>query len=115
MNESLSTAREYVESGRHLPQDFRDFHDQKDLFKTIDASIDWQGRQSHGRSDRVPWTDAHVYVIDIFLWFMAQRGWTLQRSRAHVDFRSYRSDLESRQQEESRVFQGLLSNIGRKP
>ncbi len=115
MKESLRTAREYVESGHHLPRDFRDFHDQKDLFKTIDASIDWQERQSHARGDRVLWTDAHVYVIDIFLWFMAQRGWTLQRSRAHVDFRSYRSDLESRQQEESRAFQDLLSDIGGKP
>lgn len=103
-------AREYVEGGAHLPLEFRDFHDQKELFKTIDASIDWEARAGlPGGKPCLGWTDAHVYVIDIFLWFMAQRGWTLQRSRAHVDFRTYRDDLRTRQESETGLFQEVLS------
>ena len=29
---------------------------------------------------------AHTYVIDLFLWFMALHGYTLQRSRAKEEF-----------------------------
>ena len=101
------SASEYVKSGRYLPVDFRDFHDQKDLFKTIDAAIDWK----EAGDARIGWVTAHCYVIDIFLWWMAKRGWTLQRSRASVDFLSYRDDLERRETAEAKAFASILTPL----
>lgn len=59
-----------------LPIDLRDFHDQKDIFKTI-----------HGlyqKNNKIPctWVDGHVYTIDFFLWFMAQHGYRLQKFKS---------------------------------
>lgn len=100
---------EYVESSDHLPARFRDFHDQKDLFKLIDDSIDWDAReQRHGVADRLPWTAAQVYVIDIFLWWMAKRGWTLQRSRARVEFHDLDEELASKRDRDVDSLRSLL-------
>jgi hypothetical protein len=83
---SLS-ASSYVESGKHLPEFMRDFHDQKDLFKAI--------HHTYAKDDpeaKMPdWRQAHCYTVDWFLWFMGLRGYTLQKSRAKVDFRPLRN------------------------
>lgn len=71
------------EDGKYLPECMRDFHDQKDLFKAIHHTIAVEG---HGYAKDVSWMVGQCYVIDIFLWFMAQHGYTLQKSRANVDF-----------------------------
>lgn len=34
-------------------------------------------------------------VIDVFLWFMAQRGWTLQRTRCNPEFRDLDTDVKA--------------------
>lgn len=76
------TVVEYVRSGRHLPPPLRDFHDQKDAFKLMHSR---QGDfEFNGAA--VAWTTGQCYVIDRFLWFMALHGWTLQQSRAKVEF-----------------------------
>ena len=77
-----------MESGEHLPALMRDFHDQKDLFKSIHELVDFGGH------DEVTWVAGHCYVIDIFLWFMAKRGYTLQRSRKRLPFRDIGADIE---------------------
>lgn len=74
---------EYLKSGAYLPAPLRDFHDQKDVFKTIHSAI----TADHASARGINWIMGHCYVIDIFLWWMAGRGWTLQRSRANVEFR----------------------------
>lgn len=59
---------------KYLPVELRDFHDQKDLFKTIE----------HFASDKqkIDWISAHIYTIDIFLFFMARHGFLLKKSRS---------------------------------
>jgi hypothetical protein len=61
-----------------LPEFMRDFHDQKDLFKAIH-----QLYSSNPDNPPIPgnWVDNHVFVMDYFLWFMAKRGYTLQKYR----------------------------------
>jgi hypothetical protein len=56
---------------------------QKDLFKAMHETVDVRGHQMAGG---VHWVTGHCYVIDVFLWFMPRRGYTLQRSRANHDF-----------------------------
>ncbi len=67
----------------------RDFHDQKLLFKFLDKIVDNAKRKEDHRNylrDNLPdWISAHVYVVDFFLWTMARHGYTLQKSRRHID------------------------------
>lgn len=53
----------------------RDFHDQKDLFKSI---YELYGNKPE---NKIPpnWVDSHVFTMDFFLWFMAIHGYKLQK------------------------------------
>lgn len=74
---------EYTKELKYLPEFMRDFHDQKDIFKTIDALY----CKSESYKDMPQsWRDNHIYVIDFFLWFMGQHGYKLQRDRSNVAF-----------------------------
>lgn len=72
----------WMSSGEYLPPFMRDFHDQKDLFKALEE-VAQRSRDNHPGDNllNISWRDAHVYTVDIFLWVMAKRGYTLQRSR----------------------------------
>lgn len=97
-DQSFKNLDEWRESLRHLPEFMRDFHDQKNLFKSIHLLY------SNGRNDEtyIPnWIAAHVYTVDWFLWFMASCGYTLQRTRKAgiefdeiPDFRKLMAELE---------------------
>ena len=76
----------WLESGKYLPEFMRDFHDQKDLFKCIHDRIE-------PSPDDISWAQGHIYVIDKFLWFMAKRGYTLQRNRSNLPFRDIEADV----------------------
>ena len=74
--------QKYLGSGKHLPKCMRDFHDQKDLFKSIHHLY-----QDSPQVNMPSWMIGHQYVIDWFLWFMASRGYTLQKTRAkNIEF-----------------------------
>ena len=75
--------QDYLESGKHLPKKLRDFHDQKEFFKSMHLL-----HQGNEGADKNPsWVQGHIYIIDFFLWFMAARGYTLQKTRKKgVDF-----------------------------
>src|SRR5690348_13663231 len=80
--------RQWRSEQKHLPEFMRDFHNCKDLFKGIADYIEVES--DHPAKD-VNWRQAHCYTIDVFLWFMAEHGFTLQRSRARQNF----SDLDA--------------------
>lgn len=82
MNKELKAWRE---EQKHLPEFMRDFHNCKELFKAISEYIVCD--DDHPAND-VNWRKAHCYTIDVFLWFMAEHGYTLQRSRARQEFTS---------------------------
>jgi hypothetical protein len=73
----------WLKSGEYLPDFMRDFHDQKDLFKTMHSLY-----RDNERAHEMPhWCAGHEYVVDWFLWYMASRGYTLQKSRKKIQFR----------------------------
>ena len=74
----------WLDSGQYLPEMLRDFHDQKNLFKVLHHTYD--GQENDGTPN---WVNGHCYVIDWFLWYMAARGYTLQKSRKNVEFREF--------------------------
>lgn len=80
----------------HLPDVMRDFHDQKDLFKAMHDLQQPNGTtELDGPAFTVDFMTGQCYVIDRFLWFMARRGFTLQRSRARLPFRDLQADVKA--------------------
>ena len=81
---------QWLSSGEHLPEFIRDFHDQKDLFRTIDQLQEPMDCEHH----RISWPTMHINVIDKFLWFMAKRGYTLQKCRKRVPFDDIHQEIK---------------------
>lgn len=77
----MSELEQWLKSGAYLPPPMRDFHDQKDVFKALYETIRIPKQIQH-----ISWVDAQIFTIDIFLWWMARRGYTLQRCRANQQF-----------------------------
>lgn len=75
----------WLDSQKHLPVFMRDFHDQKDLFKAIHDL--YSSNETHREMPN--WIQSHMYTIDWFLWYMASRGYTLQKCRAKQDFKPF--------------------------
>jgi hypothetical protein len=78
-----------LSNGMYLPPFMRDFHDQKNLFKAVGRIVarDQAENPEDFIKKRLPnWLDAHIYVVDYFLWFMAKHGYTLQKSRQSCEF-----------------------------
>jgi hypothetical protein len=94
--------REWLKEGAHLPSPLRDFHDQKDVFKSLH---DWAGKEAG-----VSWVVGHIYVIDLFLRFMATHGWTLQRSRARLPFADLATTIDERREREASLFKAAFAN-----
>lgn len=84
--------RPWLENDGHLPECFKDFHDQKDVFKTLWRALKMEGAKGY---EGLAWTTAHCFTIDKFLWFMAIHGYTLQRSRADVEFQDLRETVQA--------------------
>ena len=93
---------DWLSSGEYMPEFLRDFHRQKDLFKAMHNTI--TNADENGN-----WREGHIYVVDTFLWYMARCGYTLQRSRKQVPFRSMDDDIERYKNEVSDKFSIMLS------
>ena len=83
---------QWLESGRHLPKPLRDFHDAKEVFKAMHEILRENPSNLVKRPD---WVTGQCYVVDVFLWFMALHGWTLQRTRTKADFRDLNADVKA--------------------
>lgn len=82
-----SDLKSWRESGEYLPPFMRDFHDQKDLFKAIHDAVERRNASdAMSYTKDLGWITAQIYTVDFFLWIMAGKGYTLQRSRKHVEF-----------------------------
>lgn len=79
-NMTKQTFHKWRDESKHLPIFMRDFHAQKDLFKSMTMYFD------NSEDCPVNWRDGHVYTIDWFLWFMAAHGYKLQKARDNVKF-----------------------------
>mgnify|MGYP003650037805 CR=1 FL=1 len=94
---SNSNLKEWLLTLEYLPVQLRDFHDQKDFFKSMHHLY----QDGEGSQDKPNWRDGHIYTIDWFLWFMASRGYTLQKSRkkgvTFSDWPDYRAIMDKEQ------------------
>lgn len=102
------TPIEYTQQRRNLPDFLKDFHDQKDVFKTIQDL--YGDHPSNDSLRKLPnsWADNHIYVIDFFLWFLGQHGWKLQRDRSNVEFYDIHATLKEFSERRSKKFAQIL-------
>jgi hypothetical protein len=105
MMNPMSDLQQWLESSEYLPDFMRDFHDQKDIFKSIERLY----RGDNDENYRVSWIDCHVYTIDRFLWYMASRGYTLQKSRKNVMFKPMLDHHAFAQEELHGMLQSMLN------
>lgn len=100
----MSEIEAWLKSGAYLPPPMRDFHDQKDVFKALYDTIVIPDQLKH-----ISWVDAHIFTVDIFLWWMARRGYTLQRSRAHQQFVDFDKTVADATERRNAHFARLLN------
>lgn len=98
----------WMERGFYLPRFMRDHHDQKDIFKAMHRIVDVKGNKYAAPVD---WCTGQCYVVDIFLWLMAKRGYTLQRSRSRFEFRDMDADVAAVKAETARAFAAILNGV----
>jgi hypothetical protein len=95
----------WLKSGEYLPAPLRDFHDQKEVFKAMHEMV----REDPASFVKRPsWIEGQCYVIDVFLWFMARRGWTLQRTRRTGNFRDLDADVTAQTEHRNAAYMAAL-------
>jgi hypothetical protein len=99
-----SELKAWINSGKHLPTWLRDFHDQKDVFKTIG------GLEARHPFPAYSWVDVHAISIDKFLWYMAHYGYTLQKTRTKKKFLDMNGAIKARQDKETASFKQMLDD-----
>lgn len=98
--------QKWLENRKYLPKNLRDHHAQKQLFKCIHSTVD----MSKSVQNPPNWIDAQSYVIEVFLWYMAKRGYTLQRcEKSDIPFRDLEEDLGAFREAQSNLFHQELS------
>lgn len=100
----------------HLPKFMRDFHAQKDLFRAVaaaDAELRTDGERS--RHPAPNWMEAHVYTVDVFLRFMAEHGYTLQRCRRDVEFKDIEEAISENSAKRRAASAAVLASMFSKP
>lgn len=94
--------------GKHLPEFLRDFHDQKEFFNFLHEFNDLH---NHDMLKDIDPMKGHIYSLDVLLWSLARFGYTLQKSRAQVEF----NDLDEMVKKFSAVrrekFFSILNNL----
>ena len=101
----MKSFRDWRDESKHLPHFLREFHDQKDLFKSM---LDYF---NNAEEMPVNWQDGHVFTIDWFLWFMAAHGYTLQKTKAKCDdFHNLDDTMEKSRQARRDHFASVVSN-----
>ncbi|MBC8737427.1 hypothetical protein F6X40_11485 [Paraburkholderia sp. UCT31] len=99
-----ATLRKWRDDGKHLPEFLRDFHEAKDFFQALKEFVEID--DGNPAKDISAMT-AQIYVVDVLLWYLARHGYTLQRSRARLEFDDIRETVAAFV-EERRLAQELM-------
>ena len=90
-------------SGDHLPEILRDIHYQKDVFRAIHEVIAYTRGETY---KGVSWIIGGCYVMD-WLRFMAEHGYTLQRSAANVEFKDIYETIKKSKDRKIEMLKGF--------
>lgn len=105
--------------GKHLPKILKDFHNQKEIFRTMHQMTGWNDKDDRDKfmpssSRDITPVDGQIYTIDCFLWFMARHGYTLQKSRARdLEFDDLQTNVKLCEDARNKQFANLLMSAGK--
>ena len=98
----------WLEEGKYLPKCMQSFHDCKKLFRRIQWLVEEAKKEKDSinvYAKMIPsWQLNHIYVVDFFLWFMAKRGYTLQKNRTKLDFMDLDQSISELEKQEEKMF-----------
>jgi hypothetical protein len=98
-----------IDNDKHLPEIMKDFHDQKDVIKSMYAYYN----QTKSNKVRCNSVDLHIDIVDHFLEFMFIHGYKLQKTRIQCD-NNYCDILETisaRKEKESTLMKELIADL----
>ncbi|MBL4838148.1 MAG: hypothetical protein JKY34_11290 [Kordiimonadaceae bacterium] len=98
----------WIENAKYLPPVMSDFHDCKDVFKTMVPNLA-NYRKSNPNIPDVSWVDMHCLTVDVFLFFMAMHGYKLQRMPKEQREKLKCLDLERSVNEHKDALMGLMT------
>lgn len=89
--QDLMKLEEFMSENNYLPPFMQDLHDIKNIFKAIEDSIITNRRKSDNplfsnSEGNITWCQGLIYTTEIFLYFMAHHGYTLQKSKRNLPF-----------------------------
>jgi hypothetical protein len=102
MDEQLKAWRA---DAKHLPDFLKDFHDQKDFFKMMHERLT---TDDNSYTKDISWVAGQIYTVDMFLWYCAKFGYTLQRSRAKQNFEDLDQAISANNNQRNDHFANLL-------
>lgn len=105
----MDEMKEFLDNSKFLPEFMRDFHDSKSLFK-------WLNKATQARNEKHPialpdWISAQIYTVDIFLYFMAKHGYTLQKSRKKLPFVDINETMEAFEMEREKLKYDAIKDL----
>lgn len=92
-----------------MPDCLQDFHDAKDLFKALWRSCVSDEDKKDYLFRGLNWQSTMVFTMDKFLWFMAQHGYVLRRSRHQREFRDLAATIEADREASGEALRKLLA------
>lgn len=97
------------EPDEFLPDCMKDFHDQKDIFKSIwRHCMTEEVLKDMTYQGKINWVMVHCFVVDKFLWFMAQHGYVLRRARHKRKFVDLGETVAEDQKERAETFKRAM-------
>lgn len=88
----IEKKKKFIDEGLYLPEIFRDDKKRLKLMKIIKNII---SENDHKNLQDLTIKNLHVLIVNKFLWLMAEHGYTLQKSRAEIDFSDLKSLIEN--------------------
>jgi hypothetical protein len=107
--DEMDEMKEFLDNSEFLPEFMRDFHDAKSLFKLLDRAV--QARNTKDHIQLPNWIAAQMYTVDVFLYFMAKRGYTLQKSRKKLPFADINETMAAFEMEREKLKYDAIKDL----
>ncbi len=109
---------EKLKNQQFLPAWMRDFHEQKDVFKSFSQWFREALKNHRAKSDMdcltdaldgLGWVDIHIFMVDYFLYWMATQGYHLQKWNPKCGTYDIHETIAKRRKQELEDLHALIS------
>lgn len=97
--------QDWLDKLKYLPEELRDFSDYAKMFQAMHFKI-----ANADSNPDINHRTGCIYVVDTFLWYMASRGYTLQRCRKNFEYQDIDKDIQDMRDFTRKQFNQMLNN-----